>query len=86
MDLQKTAEAEKESSLRHGGGRIVRTHLIPALGRRPWVNGDASRSLQFGLTTPVVWWGGWPFFKRGWRSVAALRLNTLTLDSQTLIP
>jgi len=54
-------------------------HLIPALGRQPWVNGDASRWLQFALTTPVVYWAGWPFFKRGWRSVVTLHLNMFTL-------
>ena len=58
---------------------LAMAHLIPALGRQPWVNGDASRWLQFALTTPVVWWAGWPFFKRGWRSVVTLHLNMFTL-------
>ena len=51
---------------------LAMAHLIPALGRQPWVNGAASRWLQFALTMPVVWWAGWPFFKRGWRSVVTL--------------
>ena len=25
--------------------------------------------VQFVLATPVVLWGGWPFFVRGWASV-----------------
>src|SRR5580704_237895 len=25
--------------------------------------------LQFVLATPVVLWGGWPFFQRGWASI-----------------
>ena len=54
-------------------------HLIPALGRQSWVTGDASRWLQFALTTPVVWWAGWPFFQRGWRSVVTRHLNMFTL-------
>jgi Cu+-exporting ATPase len=54
-------------------------HLIPALGRQPWVNGDASRWLQFALTTPVVCWAGGPLFKQGWRSVVTLHLNMFTL-------
>jgi Cu+-exporting ATPase len=58
---------------------LAMAHLIPALGRQPWVNGDASRWLQFALTTPVVCWAGWPFFKRGWRSVVTLHLNMFTL-------
>jgi Cu+-exporting ATPase len=35
--------------------------------------------IQFALTTPVVWWGGWPFFVRGWRSVVNRSLNMFTL-------
>src|SRR5664279_6600962 len=46
---------------------LAMAHLIPALGRQPWVTGDASRWLQFALTAPVVCWAGWPFFQRGWR-------------------
>jgi Cu+-exporting ATPase len=58
---------------------LAMAHLIPALGRQRWVNGDASRWLQFALTAPVVCWAGWPFFKRGWRSVVTLHLNMFTL-------
>jgi P-type Cu+ transporter len=35
--------------------------------------------MQFALTTPVVWWAGWPFFQRGWRSVVTRHLNMFTL-------
>ena len=31
------------------------------------------------LATPVVLWGGWPFFVRGWRSVMTWNLNMFTL-------
>jgi len=58
---------------------LAMSHLIPPVGRQPWVNSDASRWLQFTLTTPVVWWAGWPFFKRGWRSVVTRHLNMFTL-------
>ena len=58
---------------------LAMAHLIPVLGRQPWVNGDVSRWVQFALTTPVVCWAGWPFFKRGWRSVVTLHLNMFTL-------
>jgi Cu+-exporting ATPase len=34
---------------------------------------------QFVLTTPVVLWGGWPFFIRGAQSVATRNLNMFTL-------
>jgi Cu+-exporting ATPase len=35
--------------------------------------------LQFALATPVVLWGGWPFFQRGWASLVNRRLNMFTL-------
>ncbi|MGR8941364.1 MAG: copper-transporting P-type ATPase [Gammaproteobacteria bacterium] len=35
--------------------------------------------LQFILATPVVLWGGWPFFQRAWTSVINRRLNMFTL-------
>ena len=34
---------------------------------------------QFLLSTPVVLWGGWPFFVRGWQSVRTMNLNMFTL-------
>jgi Cu+-exporting ATPase len=34
---------------------------------------------QFALATPVVLWGGWPFFERGWASVLSRNLNMFTL-------
>ncbi len=35
--------------------------------------------LQLALATPVVVWGAWPFFKRGWQSVKSGNLNMFTL-------
>jgi Cu+-exporting ATPase len=35
--------------------------------------------LQFALATPVVLWGGWPFFQRGWASLVNRSLNMFTL-------
>jgi Cu+-exporting ATPase len=34
---------------------------------------------EFILATPVVLWGGWPFFVRGWRSIITRNLNMFTL-------
>ncbi len=39
----------------------------------------ASMLVQLGLATPVVLWGGWPFFERGWASVRTRNLNMFTL-------
>ncbi len=58
---------------------LAMSHLIPALGRQSWVDGDLSRWVQFVLTTPVVAWAGWPFFQRGWRSIVTRHLNMFTL-------
>ena len=35
--------------------------------------------LELLLATPVVLWGGWPFFVRGWQSVLTRNLNMFTL-------
>ncbi len=35
--------------------------------------------LQFLLSTPVVLWGGWPFFERMWASLKTRNLNMFTL-------
>ena len=35
--------------------------------------------VQFALATPVVLWGGWPFFIRGWQSILHRSLNMFTL-------
>jgi Cu+-exporting ATPase len=35
--------------------------------------------VQFAFATPVVVWGGWPFFVRGWQSVVNRHLNMFTL-------
>jgi Cu+-exporting ATPase len=39
----------------------------------------ASDWFQFALASPVVLWGGWPFFVRGWQSLVNRRLNMFTL-------
>jgi len=35
--------------------------------------------IEFLLATPVVLWGGWPFFVRGWQSLGTWNLNMFTL-------
>lgn len=34
---------------------------------------------QFVLATPVMFWGAFPFFQRGWQSILTLNLNMFTL-------
>ncbi len=50
-------------------GQPVQHALAPQL--LAWV--------QLVLATPVVLWGGWPFFQRGWASVKNRHLNMFTL-------
>jgi P-type Cu+ transporter len=48
----------------------------------PLMGSASSRTWQWFeliLATPVVLWGGWPFFVRGWRSVVTRNLNMFTL-------
>ena len=44
-----------------------------------WLAMPTVQWIQFLLATPVVLWGGWPFFVRGWQSVASWNLNMFTL-------
>ena len=41
--------------------------------------GSILRWLELLLATPVVLWGGWPFFQRGWASVVNCSTNMFTL-------
>ncbi len=58
---------------------VAMAHLVPPLARQPWVDSRASRWMQFALSAPVVWWAGWPFFSRAWRSIVSRHLNMFTL-------
>src|SRR3989442_14509667 len=40
-------------------------------GWLPWI--------ELALSTPVVLWGGWPFFQRGWTSIVNRSTNMFTL-------
>jgi Cu+-exporting ATPase len=48
-----------------------------------WLPGGMSMRtvqwIEFALATPVVLWGGWPFFVRSWQSVLTWNLNMFTL-------
>src|SRR5207245_1870871 len=48
----------------------------PLAGR---FSGQFSAWLQAILSTPVVFWCGWIFFRRAWDSILALRPNMFTL-------
>ena len=44
-----------------------------------FVSMHAMQWVQLALATPVVLWGGWPFFVRGWQSLVYRSLNMFTL-------
>src|SRR5215470_9121584 len=43
------------------------------------ISAAAMRWIEFVLATPVVLWGGWPFFERFWASIVNRSLNMFTL-------
>ncbi len=49
------------------------------LGLRQMLGQQPSNWIQLIFATPVVLWGGWPFFERGARSLATGNLNMFTL-------
>jgi P-type Cu+ transporter len=51
-------------------------HLI---GGHGLIEPTLSNWIQFAFATPVVLWAGWPFFVRGWQSLATRNLNMFTL-------
>ena len=51
-----------------GAGAVVRSISTAARG---WI--------ALALATPVVLWGGWPFFERAWQSIVNRSLNMFTL-------
>jgi Cu+-exporting ATPase len=53
--------------------------LLPHDPLTHWLGMTVSRWIQFALATPVVLWGGWPFFERAWASVRNRSLNMFTL-------
>ena len=58
---------------------LAMAHAISSPAIRSWADGGISRWMQFALSTPVVAWAAWPFFRRGWRSVVTRNLNMFTL-------
>ena len=43
------------------------------------LSGSARHGIQFALASPVVLWGGWPFFERFWASLVNRSPNMFTL-------
>ncbi|WP_308368646.1 MULTISPECIES: copper-translocating P-type ATPase [unclassified Microbulbifer] len=58
---------------------LAMSKFIPFLPLHEWIPPGISGWLEMILATPVVLWGGWPFFVRGVRSVITWNLNMFTL-------
>ncbi|MDB4967820.1 MAG: Lead, cadmium, zinc and mercury transporting ATPase [Myxococcales bacterium] len=58
---------------------LAMSEMIPGAPVQHALGARLSLALQFALSTPVVLWGGWPFFQRGWASIRNRHLNMFTL-------
>ncbi|MBX3277510.1 MAG: heavy metal translocating P-type ATPase [Acidobacteria bacterium] len=58
---------------------LAMSEMIPGSPVQHALGAQTSGWLQFALSTPVVLWGGRPFFERGWRSITARSPNMFTL-------
>jgi Cu+-exporting ATPase len=60
---------------------IAMSDMIPGQPLQKMVSQKILIWAEFILAMPVVLWGAWPFYLRGWRSIIKHRLNMFTLVS-----
>jgi Cu+-exporting ATPase len=53
--------------------------IIPAISPEKFIPVEMLTWLELILATPVVLWGSWPFFVRGWKSIVTWNPNMFTL-------
>ncbi|MBL8202732.1 MAG: heavy metal translocating P-type ATPase [Blastocatellia bacterium] len=58
---------------------LAMSEMIPGQPVQHALSPRLINRLQFALSTPVVLWGGWPFFQRGWASIINRSPNMFTL-------
>ncbi|MBZ5538429.1 MAG: cadmium-translocating P-type ATPase [Acidobacteriia bacterium] len=58
---------------------LAMSDMIPGQPMKHAIGSRAMIWIQLALATPVVLWGGWPFFQRGWASLVNRSLNMFTL-------
>ncbi|MCA9004601.1 MAG: heavy metal translocating P-type ATPase, partial [Planctomycetaceae bacterium] len=82
---EEAAEYEKMSR-RFWGGLILGLPvfllaMLPMFGVpvHSWISPKVSGWIQFLLSTPVMFWAGWPLFERAYRSIISMNLNMFTL-------
>jgi Cu+-exporting ATPase len=60
---------------------VAMSEMIRAFPLNRFLAGTTRSWIELLLATPVVIWGGWPFFERGWQSIVNRSLNMFTLVS-----
>src|SRR5713101_3274971 len=58
---------------------LAMAEMIPGQPVGHLVAASVATWLELALATPVVLWGGWPFFERGWQSLVNRSPNMFTL-------
>ncbi len=58
---------------------IAMRHVFPGNPLHPLERAGVLPWIELALATPVVVWGGWPFFVRAWQSLVLKSLNMFTL-------
>jgi P-type Cu+ transporter len=58
---------------------IAMTDMLPSMPVQHALRGGWLPWIELLLASPVVLWGGWPFFRRGWASVVNRSTNMFTL-------
>src|SRR5579883_283593 len=58
---------------------IAMAGMLPGMPVQRFISGGGLAWLELLLASPVVLWGGWPFFQRGWASVVNRSMNLFTL-------
>jgi P-type Cu+ transporter len=58
---------------------LAMADMLPGVSGRHFPAGNNWVLVQLALATPVVLWGGLPFFQRGWSSIVNRSLNMFTL-------
>jgi Cu+-exporting ATPase len=58
---------------------LAMSEMLPAQPVQHMFSARLLTWIQLALATPVVLWGGWPFFQRGWASIVNRSPNMFTL-------
>jgi P-type Cu+ transporter len=58
---------------------IMISDILPGRPLQQLLEGSLLGWIELALATPVVLWGGWPFFERGWASIVHRSPNMFTL-------